>query len=155
LRPATRAAISVVIVAILTIALLGSFRRDVIADRLWRIGFQQSWDVYAPDPVKSEQTFAAIITYTDGSQSTWRVPRAGALFPYPSHRWERWQDGISYDSANRWWEPAARWIAREHAKPGKVAARVVLRRRWAQVPPPGTRARRTWTTVDFYTLPLR
>ena len=143
------------IVAILTVVGLGSFRRDVIADRLWHVGFQQSWDVYAPEPIRQQQTFEAIITYTDGTESAWRAPRAGALFPYLTHRWERWADSLSRDSAGRWWERAARWVAREHATPGKVPTRVVFRRRWAQVPPPGARAQRPqWNHADFYTLPL-
>ena len=148
-------AISVLIVAILTVVGLGSFRRDVIADRLWRVGFQQSWDVYAPQPIQSQQTFEAIISYTDGTQSTWRPPRAGALFPYTTHRWERWADSVSRDNAWRWWERAARWVARERAAPGKTPARVVFRRRWALVAPPGARAQRPqWNQADFYTLPL-
>src|SRR5205807_2481151 len=66
-RAAARAAISLLIVAVLTVVLLGSFRRDLIADRLWRIGFQQSWDVYAPEPIRRTQTFESIITHTAGA----------------------------------------------------------------------------------------
>jgi len=146
----------VLILAVLTVVLLGSFRRELIADRLWRIGFQQSWDVYAPEPIRRTQTFAAVITYTDGSESTWRTPRAGAAFPYPTHRWERWADSITADGSAGWWARAARWIARTHADPARVPVKVTLRRRWALVPPPGARhTRKTWNQVDFFTLLLR
>jgi hypothetical protein len=146
----------VLIVAVLTVVLLGSFRRDVIGGRLWRIGFQQSWDVYAPEPIRRTQTFEAVITYADGTESTWRTPRASAFFPYPTHRWERWADSITADGSTRWWERAARWIVRTHAEPGRLPARVVLRRRWALVPPPGARdTRQTWNQVDFFSLPFR
>jgi len=145
----------VLIVAVLTVVLLGSFRRDLIADRLWRIGFQQSWDVYAPEPIRRTQTFEAIITYTDGTSSRWRIPRSSALFPYPSHRWERWADSITADGSTKWWPRAARWIAREHSDRRRVPKRVVFRRRWRLVPPPGARGPRPpWNQVDFFTLPL-
>ncbi|MDT7644630.1 MAG: hypothetical protein QOC75_1630 [Pseudonocardiales bacterium] len=151
-QPAT----SVLILAVLTVVLLGSFRRELIANRLWKIGFQQSWDVYAPEPIRRLQTFEAVITYADGAESTWRTPRASALFPYPTHRWERWADSITADGSSRWWDPAARWVARTHAEPGRVARKVVLRRIWALVPPPGAGdARPTWNRVDFFTLLLR
>jgi hypothetical protein len=155
-RPAARAAISVLIVAVLTVVLLGSFRRDLIADRLWRIGFQQSWDVYAPQPIRRIQTFEAVITYTDGTASTWRIPRASAVFPYPMHRWERWADSITGNKSLRWWRPTAQWIASAHAAPGRVPAKVTLRRRWMEVPPPGARhARQTWSQADLATVLLR
>jgi hypothetical protein len=155
-RPAARAAISVLILAVLTVVLLGSFRRDLIGARLWTIGFQQSWDVYAPEPIRRTQTFEAIITYTDGTESTWKTPRASAAIPYPSHRWERWADNVTADGSAQWWERAARWIARAHGEPGRVPAKVTLRRRWAPVPPPGARhARPTLSQVDFFSLLLR
>ena len=152
----TRAALSLLIVAVLTVVLLGSFRRDLIAGRLWRIGFQQSWDVYAPEPIRRSQTFEAIITYSDGTASTWRTPRASAMLPYATHRWERWSDSITGDGSVKWWGRAARWIARNHAAPGRVPAKVTLRRRWALVPPPGARhTRQTWNQADLVTVLLR
>ena len=149
-----RVATSLLIVAVLTVVLLGSFRRDVIGDRLWRIGFQQSWDVYAPVPLRRSQVLEAVITYADGTQSTWRAPRADNLSAIATHRWERWSDSMTGDGSWRWWEKAARWIARTQARPGKRPIKVVLRRRFADVAPPGRPETRKWRTFEFYTLPL-
>ena len=140
----------------LAVLLLGSFRRDLIGDRLWSNGFQQSWDVYAPEPIRRTQTFEAVISYTDGTKRIWRIPRAGALFPYSTHRWERWADGITLANSARWWQRAAQAIARDHSDRVHVASNVVFRRRWRIVAPPGAHGQRPpWNQVDFYALDLR
>ena len=153
---AGRAAISLIVVAILTVVLLGSFRPRLIGRSLRAIGFQQSWDVFAPEPIHREVIFDAVIRYADGSETTWRIPRSGPAFPLPSQRWELWQDRIVEDTQSGRWERSARWIVGHHAAPGRVPVEVVLRRRWSDLPPPGLDpALRLWNEFDFYTLDLR
>ena len=55
-----------------------------------------------------------------------------------------------------WWERAARWIARQNARDGRVPVRVVLRRRWSDLPPPGMNPKlRVWNEFEFYSIELR
>ena len=153
---AGRTAVSVLVVLLVAAALLGSFRPRLIDRRLRALGFQQSWDVFAPDPIHREVIFEAVIVYADGTESTWRVPRASSWFPLPSHRWELWQDRMLSDAQSRHWEQGARWIAAHNAKPGATTVRVVLRRRWSDLPPPGADpSLRLWNEFDFYSLELR
>src|SRR2546422_8314735 len=100
---AGRTAISLLVVFFVSAALLGSFRPRLIDRRLRALGFQQSWDVFAPDPIHREVIFEAVIVYADGTESTWRVPRASSWFPLPSHPLELWQDPMLSDA------PAPPW----------------------------------------------
>jgi hypothetical protein len=148
--------ISVLVVAIVAVVVLGSFRPSLVGRQLQAVGFPQSWGVFAPDPEHREVAFDAVVTFADGSQATWRIPRASAAFPYPSHRWELWQERIVSDDYSAWWERTARWIAGRQTAPGRDPVRVVLRRRWSDLPPPGFDPKlRQWNDFEFYSLNLR
>jgi hypothetical protein len=143
-------------VAIVAVVVLGSFRPSLVGSQLQAVGLQQSWGVFAPEPEHREVVFDAVVTFADGSQAKWRIPRTSAVFPYPSHRWELWQDRIVSDDFSAWWERTARWIAGQQMGPGRDPVRVVLRRRWSDLPPPGFDPKlRQWNDFEFYSLNLR
>ena len=137
-------------------AVVGSFWPRLIGRQLHAVGLHQSWDVFAPEPIHREVIFDAVVTFADGGEATWRIPRTGPLFPYSSNRWELWETRIVSDDNSGWWERAARWIARQNARHGRVPVRVVLRRRWSDLPPPGMNPKlRVWNEFEFYSLELR
>ena len=152
---AGRIAISALVVALLGTAVAGSFWPWLVQRQLFAVGLHQSWDVFAPDPIHRDVRFEALIDYADGTTSTWHVERSPARSPYASQRWELWEDHIVGDDASALWERTARWVAARHGRPGRVPVRVVLRRRWSDLPPPGLDpSLRLWNEFDFYTLDL-
>jgi hypothetical protein len=134
---------------------VGGFWPSVIGRPLHALGFQQAWDVFAPEPVHREVRFEARVAFADGSEVTWHTPSSGALSAVGSHRWELWEDRIVDDAYAGWWESSARWIARQHVGDGREPVRVALRRRWSDLPPPGVDpSLRAWNEFEFYVLEL-
>ncbi len=135
-------------------AIAGSFWPSVFWGHYHEAGLHQPWDVFAPEPVHRETLFEAVVTFADGTSTTWRPPHATPLVSYRSHRWELWQDRLVQDEYSPWWEEAARWIAAQHDD-GAPPVRVALRRRWSPLPPPGIDPDlRWWNEFEFYELKL-
>ena len=78
------------IAGVLAIAVAGSFWPGRFGGPLEEVGLQQSWDVFAPDPIHQEVVFDAVVTFADGSEVRWRPPHARGLGADRSHRWELW-----------------------------------------------------------------
>ena len=90
-------------------------------------GLNQNWNLFAPNPRKSTIRLEARIQYADGTTSIWRTPISDQLVgQYRSFRWRKWASYVVSDTRRDLWRVSAIWIARIHARDGKVPVRVQL-----------------------------
>jgi hypothetical protein len=161
-----------VITAFIVLALAGAVIMNV-PDSEWRarilrtarpvlnaIGLEQSWSMFSPDPRSFALDLRARITYADGGTAEWRVPRGGTglgdrtLGAYRAYHWQKWMEWARSDARAELWEPTARWVARRYARAGRVPVRVVLVRRFYDIPEPGAE-RPPWREFAYYTYERR
>lgn len=145
---AGRAAISSLLFLILTGMIVANLPDSYLRRTAWRfvrpyvvtMGIEQAWGVFAPEPRRQVLELEARITYTDGSEATWRVPDGDPIFAaYRDYRWRKWVEYVTLDaSRDELWQPAAQWVARRFDRADRHPARVTLVRRWYDIAPPGT-----------------
>lgn len=117
------------------------------------VGFNQLWGVFAPDPRRRVLFVEARISYADGTTSTWRPPR-GWPFPhsYRDVRWRKWVEVVPLPGLLK---PTAIWLARSHAKDGRLPVEVTVLQRRSRLLPPGKGPDRTpWETRELIRLPI-
>ena len=137
-----------------------SLRHDLLTPGqpyLNALGLDQHWDVFAPEPRKQAIDLVALVTFSDGSQATWRPPYRGALVgAYSDYRWRKWLENAIADANRRLWRPLALFAARQASTVGGRPVRVTLIRRFYDLRPPGTRPDRgPWKSFAYYTLDRR
>jgi hypothetical protein len=163
--PAGRVAISVFVVVTLAFVAAtnlprSSLRQDVLTPGqpyLRALGLDQHWNVFAPEPRKQVIDLVSQVTFSDGSQAQWQLPRRGALVgAYSDYRWRKLLENAIADSHRELWGPLALWIARNASSPGRRPTRVTLVRRFYDLLPPGsTPDRGPWKEFAYYTVDLR
>src|SRR5690554_4728667 len=83
---------------------------------LLRLGINQGpWNLFAPEPDKTNTRLRAEIVYRDGESRTWNSidwTRASAWQKWVGHRHFEWQDHIVSHHNARIFEPWCRMIAR-------------------------------------------
>lgn len=119
--------------------------RDLVATNLIRpvfnqTGLWQGFAVYCPNPKQKNVHVSALVTFADGSTSLWDFPRLERLPVLERAQYERIRK-VSTDyvfwSDYKWLCPdAAKYIARQYARDGKVPVTVTLLGHWAMIPPP-------------------
>jgi hypothetical protein len=118
-------------------------------------GLNQTWNLFAPDPLRHSRELVAHVHYAEGPPESWRPPQGGPWFaPYRTYRWYAEVARLRLDRSEPWWEPFAAWVARIHERPGRQPVRVELVRRWQEVAPPGGGPQGPWKEFTFYTLDL-
>lgn len=111
-------------------------RTDVLWSPAVKLGFDQNWSVFSPNPRDQSLEVVAVLEYPDGSTGEWTVPEFNALFgAYRGYRWGKWQERIRLDSEERLWESTAAWIAANNQVDGVAPSTVRLVRRWRDVAP--------------------
>lgn len=160
---AGRVLISLLVVAIVAVVLVWNLPSSDLRNRLMPAvrpvadvtGLDQNWKVFAPNPRRITLALEAVVVYPDGEQVVWRPPDdVEPLFtPYRVYRWRKWvEHARSDDNRARLWLPTARWVAREHAEPGRFPEVVHLVRRWYDLTPPGRPAGEpSWNEFRYYT----
>lgn len=120
------------------------------------MGLEQTWSMFSPDPRPFALDLRARVTYADGGGAEWRVPRGGTglgdrtLGAYRSYHWQKWMEWARSDEHADLWEPTARWVARRYARAGRIPVRVVLVRRFYDIPEPGAE-RPPWKEFEYFT----
>jgi hypothetical protein len=162
--PGGRVAISIFIVVTLVFVVAtnlprSALRHDVLVPGqpyLNAVGLDQRWNVFAPEPRKQVIDLVSRVTFLDGTQTEWRLPRRGApIGAYSDYRWRKWLENAIADANSELWRPLALWIGRNATSPGRTPARVTLVRRFYDLRPPGTTPDRgPWKEFAFYTLDL-
>jgi hypothetical protein len=144
-----RALISVFVVAtlvtVVTANLPPSHLQDVLvkADHpyLYGLALDQDWGVFAPDPRQETVDLFARVTFADGSQAVWQVPRRNAVVgAYIDYRWLKWAEWAVEPSYGELWRPAAIYAARQAASRGHVPVKVELVDRSHVISQPGVEA---------------
>jgi hypothetical protein len=144
---AGRIAISVVLVALLTVVVAlcaqpSPVQREIVdAARpvVNALAIDQGWGVFAPDPRPVSLAFFARVQYADGLTETWRMPEGGAVIgEYWDYRWRKYLEYVTQDPwAGVTWRQMAGFIARDVDRDGRHPTRVTLVRRMQDVLPPG------------------
>ena len=126
---------------------LGNLPIPWITTALGAVGLPQAWDVFAPDPFRTEIELEATVLFADGTEEIWQSPRAAPAFAALTYHWELWSRAVvtGYPPLA---EATARWIVERYGVRHPV--RVTLRRRWYDVVPPGSNRPPLWRESDFY-----
>jgi hypothetical protein len=115
--------------------MLAPFNSYVTMSGLW-----QSWNVFAPVPKTWNIYLTGDVVYQDGSRTIWQFPRLEKLdylTRMQKQPYRKWAHEGLVDVANSiTWPDAARFIARQTARPGKQPQMVSLVKHWAYIPPP-------------------
>ncbi len=119
------------LVTILTANLPASYLQDrllkVDHPYLYAVDMEQNWGVFAPDPRQQTVDVLGRVTFADGSHETWRVPRRNPVVgEYIDYRWLKWTEWVVSPAYPELQKPAAIYIARHLAKPGRRPVRVAL-----------------------------
>lgn len=120
-----------------------------------RLGYDQDWSVFAPDPRPENLRVYATLTYPDGSTRRWDMPKGNPwLNAYSDFRWQKYQERVRADSYSGLWQPLSQWLAANQTKSGEHPVKVVLSRRFRAVTPigqPATVPPPAWTTQVIFT----
>ncbi len=109
---------------------------DVVWDPAIKAGFDQSWEVFSPNPREQSIQVVAVLTYDDGTTAEWTVPEFDPVIgTLRSYRWRKWQERVRLDDNQRYWETSAAWIADHSRVDGEEPATVRLVRRWTELAP--------------------
>ena len=142
---AGRAAISAVLVLLLTVVIIMNGQPSTLRDEVVEltapvtnaVGLDQAWGVFAPDPRNMSLDFFARVSYDDGTTETWRLPEGGPLFgDYWDYRWRKYLEYLVQDPwADQTRRQFSSYIARELHRGGRTPTRVVLVREMRAVRP--------------------
>jgi len=131
--------------------------RRLVRPYLLYTGLFQKWDMFAPDPSKLNNYVAAVITYSDGTSSSWEFPRMenlGYIDKYFKERYRKYaNDCLNLDMYSALWPDAARYIARLNTRPSNPPVAVDLVRHWYIVQPPGPNGEEPavpWNQYPFF-----
>jgi hypothetical protein len=100
------------------------------------VGLEQSWKMYAPEPIRRFELLEVHVTMADGTDRVWTDWRANPASLAPS--WYRWQK--LKEQAPR--EPSiqaglAHWVTRRLTSASEHPVRVQIILRTEDLPPPG------------------
>lgn len=122
---------------------------------LWT-GLFQAWDMFAPEPRRTNIRMAAEVTFRDGATRLWRFPEMNQLGYFARYAKERYRkysnDNLRLDENALLWPDAARQIARiNNTNPNNPPVAVRLVRSWADVPGPDAPPdSERWYSFVFY-----
>ena len=113
-------------------------------------GFQQTWQMFSPNPANSDLFLTAQVTYRDGQQRTFAFPRTKDMGWAERYRRERWRklEEVANGDASLWPALAGYAVRTLPHAPGNPPVFVTLTRHARPVPPPGE----TWKpfTEDLF-----
>jgi hypothetical protein len=100
-------------------------------------GLEQSWRMFAPEPLRRLEFVEVRVTMTDGAQRIWTNPRgdrvAGAFAWY---HWQKVKENLVHEPASR--VGVAHWVVRRLTGRTERAARVQMILRTELLTAPGT-----------------
>ncbi len=113
----------------------GGWVRDYV---VWT-GFEQSWQMFSPDPDTRDLTITAQVTLRDGRVVSYLFPRMRDMTLGEKYRRERMRKYLEIANYKETlWPPMAVYAARRcNTIPGDPPVRVALIRTIRDVPPPG------------------
>jgi hypothetical protein len=100
------------------------------------VGLQQSWQMYAPEPISALETLEVRVTMADGSNRLWTWHRGDRLVgPFSWYRWQKLKEQAIRDPNSR--AGIARWAVRKLTVPAENPVRVQMMFRNELLPAPG------------------
>ncbi len=118
----------------------------------------QSWDMFAPDPLRLNLRVDAEITFRDGQTRSWAFPQMnelGFVDRYFKERYRKYStEYLRADGYEGLRPDAARYLARLHNDPSNPPVKVTLFRSWSEMQRPGKDGSfhsDPWTRVSFFT----
>lgn len=133
-------AISVLIVAMLAVAIIGSIPKSTIKTTAGQIttpvalatGLDQGWGVFSPNPPRVITELEVHVIMADGEDRVWRLNADRSL---PEYRWRKLKEGIIKYKSLR---PAfAKWVVREVSDDSDTPVRVLIVLQTETLPLPG------------------
>jgi hypothetical protein len=128
--------------------LVGNLPVRPVREVLQVLTLDESWNVFAPEPVRAQIELRATIDFTDGTQQIWHPPRATPLFALLTYHWDAWAGAAALGHPVAV-QSIARWVAGSVGEePAPV--KVTLTRRWTDLEPPGSDRVLRWHESDLY-----
>ena len=101
----------------------------------------QSWEMFAPNPARTNIHISAEIVFDDGSKMNWNFPRSSEMSIVERYvLGERWRkllsEGVRKDKNKLMWEDAAKYVLRKNRDVAyiKIPVQVNLYRHWWRIP---------------------
>jgi hypothetical protein len=105
---------------------------------LYATGLDQNWGVFSPEPRRETIHISAVVTFADGSRTTWRVKKEDPLVgEYRDYRWLKWSEFVVSPAYEELWKPAALYVARRVATRAHRPVKVELENHYWALQPPG------------------
>jgi hypothetical protein len=100
-------------------------------------GLEQSWRIFAPEPLRRLEFLEVHVTMADGVQRIWTNPRGDRVVgAFAWYRWQKVKENVVHHPASR--VGVARWVVHQLTRHGERAARVQMILRSELLPAPGT-----------------
>jgi hypothetical protein len=116
-------------------------------------GLQQSWSMYAPEPISSLEDLQVRVRMADGSERTWSWQRGDRLIgPFAWYRWQKLKEQSIRNPDSR--AGFAHWVVRQITTPAERPVRVQMLFRKELLPRPGKDGPTTVTVKNLYDEPL-
>jgi len=102
---------------------------------LWT-GLFQSWDMFAPSPIRANRYLEAMLVYPDGTTDYWAFPRMDRLSftaRYAKERYRKFEEVLTDDKNADMWPDIARYVARQALRGSARPERVLLVLHWSDL----------------------
>ncbi|HEY9303863.1 MAG TPA: hypothetical protein VIO95_06200 [Mycobacterium sp.] len=139
------AVISCVVVVVLITGVVWSLPDADIKRRLTHVlqpvasaaGLEQSWRMYAPEPLQRLEFLEVRVTMANGVQRVWTNPRGDrVLGAFTWYHWQKVKENVVHDPASR--AGVAHWVAHRLTGRSERAVRIQMILRTESLPAPGT-----------------
>lgn len=125
-------------------------RYYLMSTSLW-----QYWDMFAPNPSQRDFYGSARVIYRDGTERPFAYPRiytASIPMKMPLERYRKFYENAHLEKNPFIWKPFAQRIAlNSFQDPNNPPVRVILRRNWRDVAPPGKPQVQEYNWFDYFT----
>jgi len=130
--------------------------KPMIAPYMIWSGLAQGWNLFAPNPMASNNRMEAQITYGDGQTAIWKFAQPqdyGYFKRYFLERPHKFSlDALVHDKLGYLRPDAARYIARENnTKPNNPPVKVVLTGYESKIAPPNSVQPQPWKSKVLFT----
>jgi hypothetical protein len=106
-------------------------------------GLQQSWSMYAPNPLVELENLEVRVSMADGSVRTWLWRKGDPVIgPFRWYRWQKLKEQLVRQPNGR--ADFVRWVVREVSEPADRPVRVEMLLHRNALPPPG----QAWSSPD-------
>jgi hypothetical protein len=112
-------------------------------------GLQQSWRMYAPEPISRLEGMQVLVRMADGSERVWSWRRGDRVIgPFGWYRWQKLKERAIREPQIR--AGIAHWVVREFTTPAERPVRVQILFRNELLPPPGEEGPKTVSVETLY-----